>query len=67
MNNKNENQSRNPIDLDALVNELKKKDDRQKTTYRRFYVMMSVCVVFYALLLVANPEGELRFVTLNLQ
>ena len=62
MNNKNENQSRNPIDLDALVNELKKKDDRQKKTYRRFYVMMSVLVVFYALLLVVNPDPELTFV-----
>lgn len=59
MNNKNENQSRNPIDLDSLVNELKKKDDRQKTTYRRFYIMLSVFVVIYALLLVVNPDPEL--------
>jgi len=59
MNFKKENQSRNPIDLDSLVSELKKKDDRQKKTYRRFYIMLSVFVVFYALLLVVNPDPEL--------
>ena len=61
MNNK-EIGTRNPIDLDSLVNELKKKDDRQKTTYRRFYIMLSVFVVFYLLLLVVNPDPELTFV-----
>ena len=59
MNSKRENQRWNPIDLDSLVNELKKKDDRQKSTYRRFYIMLSVFVVFYALLLVVNPDPEL--------
>ena len=62
MNNREENETRNPVDLDSLINELKKKDDRQKTTYRRFYIMLSVFVVFYLLLLVVNPDPELTFV-----
>ena len=62
MNNREENETRNPVDLDSLINELKKKDDRQKTTYRRFYIMLSVFVVFYLLLLVVNPDPELPFV-----
>lgn len=62
MNNREENETRNPVDLDSLINELEKKDDRQKTTYRRFYIMLSVFVVFYLLLLVVNPDPELTFV-----
>lgn len=58
MNNK-EIGTRNPIDLDSLVNELKKKDDRQKTTFHRFYIMLSVFVVFYLLLMVVNPDPGL--------
>jgi hypothetical protein len=45
--------------MDALVTELKGKDERQKKTYRRFYIMLSVFVVIYALLLVVNPDPEL--------
>ncbi|HPT32777.1 MAG TPA: hypothetical protein PLW67_13095, partial [Prolixibacteraceae bacterium] len=59
MNNRNEEGNRKSIDLDALVSELKGKDERQKKTYRRFYIMLLVFVVIYALLLVVNPDPEL--------
>ena len=63
MNNKDENQRRNTVDLDSLVSEMKMKDDRQKKTYRRFYIMMSVFVGVYLLLMVVNPDPELTVLT----
>jgi hypothetical protein len=51
--------NQNSIDLETLIDRMKKRDEHQKKTFRNFYIMMSVFVVFYFLLLVANPDPYL--------
>jgi len=45
--------------MEGLIEQLKTRDARQKQTYRRFKIIMWVCVVFYAALLVINPDPYL--------
>jgi hypothetical protein len=58
-NNSANPENQNSIDLETLIDRMKKRDDHQKKTFRNFYIMMSVFVVFYFLLLVANPDPYL--------
>lgn len=46
--------------LDFLIGEMKKRDEHQKKTFKRFSVMLSVFTVLYFILLVINPDPELR-------
>jgi hypothetical protein len=57
--NSNSPENQNSIDLDYLIDKMKKRDDQQKKTFRRFYIIMIVFVVFYFLLLVINPDPYL--------
>ena len=43
--------------LDMLLTEMRRMDENNLRESRRWRVIMAVCVMFYALLLIANPNG----------
>jgi len=47
------------LNLDSLINELKKKDEKTRKTLRNFSILLTVLVFFYFGLMVINPDKEL--------